>query len=209
MSADPSGAVRITSTAENSLDLGSMSLRADPIVGADGVKFGRTQHGRLQQPDVAREQLCTHDCEGSGQPVVRGVLAPTGILRPGTGGWRPDLSRGWSGSRGSVARPSVEPWPPTSEPSDRHPYSATPAEQIARESHSDRRQSLRRPTLRTRALNRGNRPRCERRSQADLHRASARRRPPSYVEPSVGRPDASWMLGLRGFALIGASGLCA
>jgi 2-polyprenyl-6-methoxyphenol hydroxylase-like FAD-dependent oxidoreductase len=37
VSADPSGAVRITSTAENSLDLGSMSLRADVIVGADGV----------------------------------------------------------------------------------------------------------------------------------------------------------------------------
>jgi 2-polyprenyl-6-methoxyphenol hydroxylase-like FAD-dependent oxidoreductase len=37
VSADPSGAVRITPTAENSLDLGSMSLRADVIVGADGV----------------------------------------------------------------------------------------------------------------------------------------------------------------------------
>ena len=37
VSADPSGAVRITSTAENSLDLGAMSLRADVIVGADGV----------------------------------------------------------------------------------------------------------------------------------------------------------------------------
>ena len=37
VSADLSGAVRITSTAENSLDLGSMSLRADVIVGADGV----------------------------------------------------------------------------------------------------------------------------------------------------------------------------
>jgi 2-polyprenyl-6-methoxyphenol hydroxylase-like FAD-dependent oxidoreductase len=38
VSADPSGAARITSTAENSLDLGSTSsLRADVIVGADGV----------------------------------------------------------------------------------------------------------------------------------------------------------------------------
>jgi 2-polyprenyl-6-methoxyphenol hydroxylase-like FAD-dependent oxidoreductase len=37
VSADPSGTVTITSTAENSLDLGSMSLRADVIVGADGV----------------------------------------------------------------------------------------------------------------------------------------------------------------------------
>ena len=37
VSADPSGAVRITSTAENSVDIGSMSLRADVIVGADGV----------------------------------------------------------------------------------------------------------------------------------------------------------------------------
>ena len=37
MSADPSGTVTITSTAENSLDRGSTSLRADVIVGADGV----------------------------------------------------------------------------------------------------------------------------------------------------------------------------
>jgi 2-polyprenyl-6-methoxyphenol hydroxylase-like FAD-dependent oxidoreductase len=37
VSADPSGAVRITSTAENGPDLGSMSLLADVIVGADGV----------------------------------------------------------------------------------------------------------------------------------------------------------------------------
>jgi 2-polyprenyl-6-methoxyphenol hydroxylase-like FAD-dependent oxidoreductase len=37
VSADPSGAVTITSTTENGPDLGSMSLRADVIVGADGV----------------------------------------------------------------------------------------------------------------------------------------------------------------------------
>jgi 2-polyprenyl-6-methoxyphenol hydroxylase-like FAD-dependent oxidoreductase len=37
VSADPSGAVTITSTTENGPDLGSMSLQADVIVGADGV----------------------------------------------------------------------------------------------------------------------------------------------------------------------------
>jgi 2-polyprenyl-6-methoxyphenol hydroxylase-like FAD-dependent oxidoreductase len=37
VSGDPSGTVTITSTAENSLDRGSTSLRADVIVGADGV----------------------------------------------------------------------------------------------------------------------------------------------------------------------------
>jgi 2-polyprenyl-6-methoxyphenol hydroxylase-like FAD-dependent oxidoreductase len=37
VSADPSGTVTITSTAENSLDRGSTSLQADVIVGADGV----------------------------------------------------------------------------------------------------------------------------------------------------------------------------
>jgi 2-polyprenyl-6-methoxyphenol hydroxylase-like FAD-dependent oxidoreductase len=37
VSADPSGAVRITSTPENGSDFGSMSLRADVVVGADGV----------------------------------------------------------------------------------------------------------------------------------------------------------------------------
>ncbi len=37
VSADPSGAVRITSTAENGPDFGSISLRADVVVGADGA----------------------------------------------------------------------------------------------------------------------------------------------------------------------------
>jgi 2-polyprenyl-6-methoxyphenol hydroxylase-like FAD-dependent oxidoreductase len=37
VSADPSGAVRIASTTENGPDIGSMSLRADVVVGADGV----------------------------------------------------------------------------------------------------------------------------------------------------------------------------
>jgi 2-polyprenyl-6-methoxyphenol hydroxylase-like FAD-dependent oxidoreductase len=37
VSADPTGAVTITSTAKNGPDLGSVSLRADLIVGADGV----------------------------------------------------------------------------------------------------------------------------------------------------------------------------
>jgi 2-polyprenyl-6-methoxyphenol hydroxylase-like FAD-dependent oxidoreductase len=37
VSADPSGAVTITSSAENGRNLGSSSLRADVIVGADGV----------------------------------------------------------------------------------------------------------------------------------------------------------------------------
>jgi 2-polyprenyl-6-methoxyphenol hydroxylase-like FAD-dependent oxidoreductase len=37
VSADPSGAATITSTTENGPDLGSMSLQADVIVGADGV----------------------------------------------------------------------------------------------------------------------------------------------------------------------------
>ena len=59
----------------------------------------------------------------------------------------------WPGSRGSVRRPSVGPWPRTSELSDRHPCSATRAERtIARESHSGRARSLRWPTLRTRAV---------------------------------------------------------
>ena len=86
----------ITSTAENGPTSASMSLRADVIVGADGVNSGRAQHGWLHEPGVIGEQLCTHDCEGSGQPVVRGVLDPTGILRPGTAGWRPGLLLGCS-----------------------------------------------------------------------------------------------------------------
>jgi hypothetical protein len=57
------------------------------------------------------------------------------------------------GSRGSVRRPSVGPWPRTSELSDRHPYLAMPAEPtIARVGHSGRRRLLRWPTLRTTAV---------------------------------------------------------
>jgi 2-polyprenyl-6-methoxyphenol hydroxylase-like FAD-dependent oxidoreductase len=48
VSADPSGAVRITSTAENGLDLGSMSLRADVIVGADGVNSAVRRTGGFE-----------------------------------------------------------------------------------------------------------------------------------------------------------------
>ena len=45
VSADPSGAVTITSTAENYPDLGSTSLRADVIVGADGVNSAVRSNG--------------------------------------------------------------------------------------------------------------------------------------------------------------------
>ena len=83
VSADPSGAVTITSITENGQDLGSMSLRADVIVGADGVISAVRSTGGFKSR-VIGEQLCTHDREGSGQPVVRGVLDPAGILRPGT-----------------------------------------------------------------------------------------------------------------------------
>src|SRR5687767_9103448 len=44
--------------------------------------------------------------------------------------------RVWPNSLGSATRASVEPWPPTSELSDRHPCSTTPVEPpAARESH--------------------------------------------------------------------------
>jgi 2-polyprenyl-6-methoxyphenol hydroxylase-like FAD-dependent oxidoreductase len=48
VSADPSGALRITSTAENRPDMGSMSLPADVIVGADGVNSAVRSTGGFQ-----------------------------------------------------------------------------------------------------------------------------------------------------------------
>jgi 2-polyprenyl-6-methoxyphenol hydroxylase-like FAD-dependent oxidoreductase len=48
VSADPSGAVRITSTAENGPDFGLDELRADVIVGADGVSSAVRSTGGFQ-----------------------------------------------------------------------------------------------------------------------------------------------------------------
>jgi 2-polyprenyl-6-methoxyphenol hydroxylase-like FAD-dependent oxidoreductase len=68
VSADPSGAVRITSTAENSLDLGSMSLRADVIVGADGVNSAvRSRGGFKSRVSLGSSYVRT---------IVRGRASP-------------------------------------------------------------------------------------------------------------------------------------
>jgi 2-polyprenyl-6-methoxyphenol hydroxylase-like FAD-dependent oxidoreductase len=66
VSADPSGAVMITSTAENGPDFGSMSPAGRCRCGCRRGQFGRAQHGWLREPGVISEQLRTHDCEGSG-----------------------------------------------------------------------------------------------------------------------------------------------
>jgi hypothetical protein len=55
----------ITSAAQNGSDFGLDELRAD-VVGRRRSQFGRAQHGWLREPGVIGEQLCTHDCEGSG-----------------------------------------------------------------------------------------------------------------------------------------------
>jgi 2-polyprenyl-6-methoxyphenol hydroxylase-like FAD-dependent oxidoreductase len=68
VSADPSGTVTITSTAENSLDLGSMSLRADVIVGADGVNSAvRSRGGFKSRMSLGSSYVRT---------IVRGRASP-------------------------------------------------------------------------------------------------------------------------------------
>jgi 2-polyprenyl-6-methoxyphenol hydroxylase-like FAD-dependent oxidoreductase len=61
--------------------------------------------------------------ELAGAPSVMDALTGYDKRRRGTLCWRD-----WPSSLGSARKASVGPWPPTSERSDRHPYSATPAE---------------------------------------------------------------------------------
>jgi 2-polyprenyl-6-methoxyphenol hydroxylase-like FAD-dependent oxidoreductase len=68
VSADPSGTVTITSTAENSLDRGSTSLRADVIVGADGVNSAvRSTGGFTSRMSLGSSYVRT---------IVRGRASP-------------------------------------------------------------------------------------------------------------------------------------
>ena len=68
VSADPSGTVRITSTAENGLDGGSTSLRADVIVGADGVNSAvRSTGGFVSRVSLGSSYVRT---------IVRGQVSP-------------------------------------------------------------------------------------------------------------------------------------
>ena len=68
VSADPSGTVTITSTAENGLDRGSTSLRADVIVGADGVNSAvRSTGGFVSRVSLGSSYVRT---------IVRGRVSP-------------------------------------------------------------------------------------------------------------------------------------
>ncbi|MGH3340532.1 MAG: FAD-dependent oxidoreductase, partial [Propionibacteriaceae bacterium] len=68
VSADPSGAVTITSAAESGPDLGSTSLRADLIVGADGVNSAvRSTGGFMSQVSLGSSYV---------RAIVRGQASP-------------------------------------------------------------------------------------------------------------------------------------
>ena len=68
VSADPSGAVTITSTAQNGPDSGSTSLRADVIVGADGVNSAvRSTGGFVSRVSPGSSYV---------RAIVRGQVSP-------------------------------------------------------------------------------------------------------------------------------------
>ena len=68
VNADPSGAVTITDTTENGPDLGSTSLRADLIVGADGVSSAvRSTGGFVSRVSLGSSYVRT---------IVRGRVSP-------------------------------------------------------------------------------------------------------------------------------------
>ena len=95
MSADLSGAVRITSTAENGADRYSTSLRADVIVGADGVNSAVRSTGGFKSRMSLGSSYVRTIVRGRASPWFEEYWTPLGS-RAGTAGWRPDLLLGCS-----------------------------------------------------------------------------------------------------------------
>ena len=77
VSAGPDGAVRLSSTTENGADPGSMSVRADVVVGADGVNSAVRSTGGFEA-GVVGEQLRTLDREGRASPWFEEYWTPLG-----------------------------------------------------------------------------------------------------------------------------------
>jgi 2-polyprenyl-6-methoxyphenol hydroxylase-like FAD-dependent oxidoreductase len=78
VSADPSGAVTITSTAENGPDLGLMSLRADVIVGADGVNSAVRSTGGFESRVSSGSSYVRTIVRGRASPWFEEFWTPLG-----------------------------------------------------------------------------------------------------------------------------------
>ena len=78
VSADPSGAVTITSTAENGPKLGSMTLRADVIVGADGVNSAVRSTGGFESRVSSGSSYVRTIVRGRASPWFEEYWTPLG-----------------------------------------------------------------------------------------------------------------------------------
>jgi 2-polyprenyl-6-methoxyphenol hydroxylase-like FAD-dependent oxidoreductase len=78
VSADPSGRVTITSTAENGPDLGPTSLRADVIVGADGVNSAVRSNGGFESRVSPGSSYVRAIVKGQASPWFEEYWTPLG-----------------------------------------------------------------------------------------------------------------------------------
>jgi 2-polyprenyl-6-methoxyphenol hydroxylase-like FAD-dependent oxidoreductase len=78
VSANPSGAVRITTTAANAPDFGSMSLQADVIVGADGVNSAVRSTGGFESRVSSGSSYVRTIVKGRANPWFEEYWTPLG-----------------------------------------------------------------------------------------------------------------------------------
>jgi 2-polyprenyl-6-methoxyphenol hydroxylase-like FAD-dependent oxidoreductase len=105
MSADPSGAVTITSTAENGPDMGSVSLRADVIVGADGVNSAVRSTGGFKSRVSPGSSYVRAIVRGRASPRFEEYWTPLGSFGQAPLGG--DLVYFWAASHGGAAADAV------------------------------------------------------------------------------------------------------
>jgi 2-polyprenyl-6-methoxyphenol hydroxylase-like FAD-dependent oxidoreductase len=105
VSADPDGAVRITSTAKNGPDLGTVRLRADVIVGADGVNSAVRGTGGFDSRVSSGSSYVRTIVKGRANPWFEEYWTPLGSF--GQAPLRGDLVYFWAAAHVGPAADAV------------------------------------------------------------------------------------------------------
>jgi 2-polyprenyl-6-methoxyphenol hydroxylase-like FAD-dependent oxidoreductase len=105
VSADPDGAVRITSTAKNGPDSGTVSLRADVIVGADGVNSAVRGTGGFDSRVSSGSSYVRTIVKGRANPWFEEYWTPLGSF--GQAPLRGDLVYFWAAAHVGPAADAV------------------------------------------------------------------------------------------------------
>jgi 2-polyprenyl-6-methoxyphenol hydroxylase-like FAD-dependent oxidoreductase len=105
VSADPDGAVRITSTAKNGPDLGTVRLRADVIVGADGVNSAVRGTGGFDSRVSSGSSYVRTSVKGRANPWFEEYWTPLGSF--GQAPLRGDLVYFWAAAHVGPAADAV------------------------------------------------------------------------------------------------------